>query len=63
MRPSSRAASVSNGRAAGAYRARSPYGLEGLIVRRKKGIRFMISLELIQRSVAVEIEAADLEHV
>ena len=38
-------------------------GLEGLIVRRKKGIRFIISLELIQRSVAVEIEAADLERV
>jgi transcription antitermination factor NusG len=38
-------------------------GMEGLIVRRKKGIRFIISLELIQRSVAVEIEAADLERV
>lgn len=38
-------------------------GMEGLIVRRKKRIRFIISLELIRRSVAVEIEAADLEHV
>lgn len=38
-------------------------GMEGLIVRRKKRIRFIISLELIQRSVAVEIEAADLEHI
>jgi transcription antitermination factor NusG len=38
-------------------------GMEGLIVRRKKGIRFIISLGLIQRSVAVEIEAADLECV
>lgn len=39
-------------------------GMEGLIVRRKQRmIRFIISLQLIQRSVAVEIEAADLELV
>jgi transcription termination/antitermination protein NusG len=38
-------------------------GMEGLIVRRKGQIRFIISLELIQRSVAVDIEGADLERV
>ena len=36
-------------------------GLEGAIIRRKNGLRFVISLPLIHRSAAVEIEEADLE--
>jgi len=35
-------------------------GLTGIIVRQKKQTRFVISFDLLQRSVAVEIEAADL---
>jgi transcription antitermination factor NusG len=38
-------------------------GLEGVLVRKKNGTRFVISLELIMRSVAVEIEQAELEPV
>jgi transcription antitermination factor NusG len=36
-------------------------GLEGVIVRRKESWRFVFSIDLIQRSVAVEIDEADLE--
>jgi transcription antitermination factor NusG len=36
-------------------------GLEGFVVRRKSGTRLIITLDLIQRSVAVEMEAEDLE--
>jgi transcription antitermination factor NusG len=36
-------------------------GLEGLVIRKKNRLRFIISLELINRSAAVEISAADLE--
>ncbi len=36
-------------------------GLEGILVRKKKLSRFVISLDLIMRSVAVEIDEADLE--
>lgn len=35
-------------------------GLEGIIVRKKGQLRFVISLELIQRSVCTEIEQGDL---
>lgn len=38
-------------------------GLEGLVVRRKGSLRFVLSITLIQRSVAVEMDAADLEPV
>lgn len=38
-------------------------GLEGLLLRRKKTSRFVISLDLIMRSVAVEIDTAELEPV
>jgi transcription antitermination factor NusG len=38
-------------------------GLEGIVVRKKKQLRFIISLDLIMRSVAVELEAADLRTV
>lgn len=36
-------------------------GLEGLVVRRKGSLRFVLSITLIERSVAVEMDAADLE--
>lgn len=35
-------------------------GTEGILVRKKDKLRVVISVELIMRSVAVEIEAADL---
>jgi transcription antitermination factor NusG len=38
-------------------------GLEGMVVRRKNRSRFVISLELIKRSVAVEVEALEVEPV
>ena len=36
-------------------------GTEGIVVRRKNFERFVISLEMIQRSVAVELNGIDLE--
>lgn len=38
-------------------------GLEGILLKKKNGYRFAISLQLIQRSLAVEIDAADLKTV
>jgi transcription antitermination factor NusG len=38
-------------------------GLEGILVRKKNGSRFVISLDLIMRSVAAEIDVAELEAV
>jgi transcription antitermination factor NusG len=36
-------------------------GMTGTLVKRKNKARFVVSLELIQRSIAVEIDEADLE--
>src|SRR6516162_4006165 len=36
-------------------------GFAGLVVRQRNSTRFVISFELLQRSVAVEIDAADLD--
>jgi transcription antitermination factor NusG len=36
-------------------------GLEGILIRRKERFRVVLSIELIMRSVAVEVEEADLE--
>src|SRR6266404_1094512 len=36
-------------------------GMEGIIVRRKNGSRFVISFELIQRSMSVEVSGLELE--
>jgi transcription antitermination factor NusG len=36
-------------------------GMKGVIVRRKNGSRFVISFELIQRSMAIDIDAVDIE--
>jgi len=38
-------------------------GMEGILARRKHGARFMVSVELIQRSIAVEMNEADLEAI
>jgi len=36
-------------------------GFEGFVIRRKNGLRLVISLDLIQRAAAVEIDEADVE--
>lgn len=38
-------------------------GMEGILVRRKNELRLILTLNLIQRSVAVEIDACDVEPV
>jgi transcription antitermination factor NusG len=38
-------------------------GLEGSLLRKKSGLRFVVSLHLIQRSMIVEVQSADLEQV
>jgi len=38
-------------------------GLEGMLVRRKRQCRVVLSVDLIQRSIIVDIDAADLEPV
>ena len=44
-------------------RSGSLMGLEGVLLRRKNGTRFVISLDLIMRSVAVEIDGSEVEAV
>lgn len=36
-------------------------GLEGILKRKKSGLRVVVSLDLIQRSVAVDVDAADVQ--
>ena len=36
-------------------------GLEGILARKKNGFRFVLSLKLIQRSIAVEVDAVDID--
>jgi len=38
-------------------------GLEGILVRRKNRLRFVVSVKLILRSIAVEVDEADLEPI
>jgi transcription antitermination factor NusG len=38
-------------------------GMEGIVLRRKNGCRLVISLELIQRAMAVDMDGMDLEAV
>jgi transcription antitermination factor NusG len=38
-------------------------GLEGILVRRKNRTRFVISLDLVMRSVAVDIEGSEVEPI
>jgi hypothetical protein len=35
--------------------------MEGVVVRRKNGLRVVLTMELIQRSVAVEVDETELE--
>ena len=42
-------------------KAGSLQGLEGILVRKKSGLRFILTLELIGQSAAVEVSAEDLE--
>jgi transcription antitermination factor NusG len=39
------------------------FGMEGILLRRKSGLRVAISIELIQRSVAVDIENSEIEPI
>jgi len=36
-------------------------GLEGTLLRKKEGLRLVISIEMLMRSVAVEVDATDVE--
>jgi hypothetical protein len=38
-------------------------GIEGILVRRKNVYRVVLSLHLIARSAAVEVDAADIERI
>jgi transcription termination/antitermination protein NusG len=38
-------------------------GLEGILKQKKSGLRVVVSLELIQRSVAVDVDASDVENI
>ena len=38
-------------------------GMEGILTRRKDGFRLVLSIELIMRSVAAEVEEADVEPI
>ena len=38
-------------------------GMTGILVRRKNGCRVVLSVDLIARSVAVEVDAADIERI
>jgi transcription antitermination factor NusG len=38
-------------------------GIEGILVRKKDRFRVVLSIDLIMRSVAIEVDAADLELV
>ncbi len=41
-------------------RAGAMKGMEGILVRKKNGLRVVLTLDLIQRSVAVEVDAEDV---
>ena len=36
-------------------------GLEGILVRRKEGLRLVVSIDILMRSVAVEVDETDVE--
>jgi transcription antitermination factor NusG len=38
-------------------------GMQGVLLKKKSGYRFVLSLELLQRSVAVEVDSTDVESV
>jgi len=55
------AASLFDCRAHGAGTIRPLAGTQGVLVRRKDKFRVVLSLNLIMRSVAVEVDEADIE--
>jgi transcription antitermination factor NusG len=38
-------------------------GLEGVLKRKKNNLRVVVSLHLIQRAIAVDVDAADITHI
>jgi transcription antitermination factor NusG len=38
-------------------------GIEGILVRKKERFRLVVSIDLIMRSIAVEVDAADVEPI
>jgi transcription antitermination factor NusG len=38
-------------------------GVEGILIRKKNAYRVVLSLDLIQRSASVEVDASDLERM
>jgi len=38
-------------------------GIEGILTRKKNGLRFVLTLEVIMRSVVIEVDANDIEIV
>jgi transcription antitermination factor NusG len=38
-------------------------GVEGILIRKKNGYRVVLSLDLIQRSASIEVDASDLERI
>lgn len=39
------------------------FGMEGILIRRKQSLRVVLSIEIIMRSITVEVSAFDIEHV
>jgi NADH:ubiquinone oxidoreductase subunit K len=38
-------------------------GLEGILVRRKESLRLVVSIEMLMRSVSVEVDEADVQPI
>ena len=39
------------------------FGMEGILARRKQALRVVLSIEIIMRSITVEVSAFDIEHI
>lgn len=39
------------------------FGMEGVLIRRKQSLRVVLSIEIIMRSITVEVSAFDIEHI
>jgi len=39
------------------------FGMEGILIRRKQALRVVLSIEIIMRSITVEVSAFDIEHI
>ena len=58
---SRRTAPIADRGAAGADSIRALAGMEGVVVRRKNSLRVVLTMDLIQQSVAVEVSGSELE--